>query len=157
MTMVLTDPPVGDPVGDWFTGATNAINAMHVHEACCSGAKTIGTSLEDVTGASVTFTTTTAGAYAHVVWVADHSITGASAGVIAIVQLNVDGATDSSRQLLCSLDDTRRITVMQQAKVSLPDAGSHTIKLQCQKTGAGGTDQLQAGHTNLTVVVYENV
>lgn len=126
-------------------------------DAACTLATTVGTAAADVTGASITFTTTTAGAKVHATWAIDNNITVAGAGVVAIGFLSIDGTDDNNRQALCSLDDVHRLTITQHNLITLVSAGSHTIKLRCQKTGAGGTDQLQAGHTNLNLIVYENV
>lgn len=126
------------------------------YEGVCSTATTVGTSLADVTGATVTFSTTYANATVLVVWTADHNITGAGAGVVAIAQMNYDGTDVNTRQALMSLDDVHRITVTQRDNITLVSAGSHTIKMRCQKTGAGGTDQLQTNHTGFTLVVFDN-
>lgn len=143
--------------GNKLTAAQLNNLAVKTYEAVCTGAVTIGTSLVDVTGASVTFTTATNNAVAVVHWSADHSISVASAGTIAIVQLMVDGVDSNSRQSLKDLRTLDRVTIYQKSRLTLATAGSHTIKLRTQKTGAGGTDALQPDHTGLVVAVYEVV
>lgn len=126
------------------------------YEGVCSSSVTIGTALADVTGATVTFTTATASALAVIIWTGDFNTTVAGAGVIALVQTNTDGVDYAPRQLLRDLNATGRITLSQRLRLTLGAAGSHTIKLRTQKTGAGGTVQLGVDHTGLTVTVHEN-
>lgn len=127
------------------------------YEAPCTVATTVNAAAADVTGASITFTTTTAGATVVAYFTGDHSVTVASAGTVSITFLNIDGVDDNARQGLLDLRTLTRVTVQQTYKFTLPSAGSHTVKMRCQKTVAAGTDQLQAGHSVLGLAVYENV
>lgn len=124
-------------------------------EGVCNVATTITTSLADVTGATVTFTTVNDNATALVTWTADHNVTVAGAGVVAITQMNYDGTDVNTRQGLFSLDDVHRACIAQSDTVTLATAGSHTIKMRCQKTGAGGTDQLQTNHTQFSILLFD--
>ena len=126
-------------------------------EAPCTVATTVNAAAADVTGASITFTTTTANATVVAHFSADHIVSSASAGTISITFLSIDGVDDNARQGLLDMRTLTRVTVAQSYKFSLAAAGSHTIKLRCQKTAAAGTDQLQAGHTALVLNVYESV
>lgn len=126
-----------------------------LYEGVCNVATTVTTTLADVTGATVTFSTNHDNAIALVTWTADHNITVAGAGVVAIAQMNYDGTDVNTRQALMSMDDVHRLTISQTDTITLATAGSHTIKMRCQKTGAGGTDQLQTNHTQFSVVVWD--
>lgn len=133
------------------------VNGMlpRILEGVCTGATTVTTSLADVTGATVTFTTVNANAFAQVIWTMDITVTVAGAGVVAIGQMNYDGVDVSTRQALFSLEDVHRATLTQRDNITLAAAGSHTIKMRTQKTGAGGTAQLQTNHTGFTVLLYD--
>lgn len=127
------------------------------YEGVASSTQPIAAALTDVAGATVTFTTATANAVAVCVWSIDFNITVAAAGVIAFAQLDIDGAPSPlSRQLVRNIDAVARDTGTQRYRAVLPVAGSHTIKVRSQKTGAGGTVTSGQDHSGLTVVVYEN-
>lgn len=124
-------------------------------EAPCTVAKVVATTLDDITGCSVTFNTINDNALVLVVWTMDCDITVASAGTVALTQMTYDGVTHNTRQALKDLRTLDRITVTQRDQVVLATAGSHTIKMQTQKTAAGGTCTLQTNHTGFTLVLYD--
>lgn len=109
----------------------------------------------DVTGATLTFTTTTANAIVVVDTTFDFDFTAATT-TIGSGRLNVDGVGEARYAVFGQGpgDGSDRSTVSQTYRVTLPAAGSHTLKLTASAP-AGMT--LQGVYTSLVATVYEVV
>ena len=134
------------------------LNALQptTYEAAASGTLTLGTSLTDVPGASVTLTSLTAGAIYIATAVFDMNITTAAAGQLVEGHLDVDGADQAARALK-QMGAVDRATVGQEWRGALTAAGSHTLKLRGLKNGASGVATIVTIHTKLQVTIYEVV
>jgi hypothetical protein len=122
-----------------------------------TGAQTFTTTEADSVGCTVTFTTATAGATYTVYGVGDFEVTAASAAVVAVGRLAVDGTTITSKEMHLRADAVGRATVSQVWTGSLPASGSHTIKLRILKNAAGGTMQANDNHTSIVFHIMEVV
>lgn len=128
------------------------------HFAACSADVVLSGSAADITGATITFSTTAANAKAVCSWVADTDSTNTTAA-IASTYLNVDGVDQPSPMTIQeqgTANDTRP-TVAQQSTVTLASTGSHTIKLRGQRVSGSGGVTIKTTHTTLRIVVYEVV
>lgn len=122
-----------------------------------SGSQTFTTSAVDSAGCTVTFSTATA-AKCVVNGVGDFAVGTASASVVAVGRLVVDGTTvTGAQEMHLRADSVGGATVAGLWDFSLAGSGSHTIKLQLIKTGAGGAMQANDNHTRIVIHVYEVV
>lgn len=122
-----------------------------------TGAQTFTTTEADSVGATVTFTTATA-AKVVVNGVGDFEVTSASAAIVAIGRLNVDGSTvTGAQEMHLRADSLGRATVAGLWDFNVSGAGSHTVKLRLLKSGAGGAMQANDNHTRIVVWVLEVV
>lgn len=133
------------------------LNALipQTFDVVCTAATTVTTTLADVTGASITFSTVNANATALVIWTCDVNITVLSGGNTIVASMNYDGSDVTAREMIVTMDDVHRWTLTQTDIVNLGSAGSHTIKLRSQKTVAAGTAQFIQDHTGFRVVVFD--
>lgn len=136
------------------------LNALRptVYDVACSADVALTGTVADITGASITFSTTTAGAKAICTWVADTDSTNATAA-IASVYLSIDGVDQAAPMTIMeqgTANDTRA-TVAQMSTVTLASAGSHTIKLRGQRVSGTGTVTVKQTHTTLRILVLETV
>jgi hypothetical protein len=127
-----------------------AINFQQDLEAVASGDFTLTTSVSDITGASLTFTTANANAVIVVEATWDWRLTALGTGY-CYGEINVDGTTDSRKSLFVVQSVESRLPGFLRKKFVLASAGSHTVKLQCHKDSAGGTAFFCGGTTVLSV------
>lgn len=124
--------------------------------ASLTTAYTLTTSMADLTGATLTVTTPYANAAYLALWTADYTLLTAGS-LTGVVQLVVDGTAVTQPQAIwnpANVAAGARATVMQSTSGSLATAGSHTFRLQGSYVGASGSLRLNAGHTQLTVVIF---
>lgn len=107
---------------------------------------TITTSSVDVPGCSITFTAPVANTLVKVTAVADFVTT--NTGDLNYVTCVVDGVTQNNNAKLQGANLRASVVQIWTPTVS---AGSHTIKLQVQKIGTTGVQQLGAGHSRIVV------
>lgn len=124
---------------------------------------TLTTSYQDVTGATLTFTTTNDNVPCLVTGVFFFNVTTVSSGVGDLMTgaLAVDGTV----QQVSSVDkqaifhaDTSALggaTVQQQWTPTLATAGSHTLKLQAKRSGTNGSFAARATATSISVVAFD--
>lgn len=135
-------PEFGSPVISTYLGGPTAVSGflpagsqVFVDQHIVA-AYTITSVLADVTGSSATFTLPVGG----VMWLmasCDLSCSVAGVGRI-VVTLNVDGSDVTPQMIYDSAGAIYRLTLHLTMPVRLA-AGSHTVKLRAQKSGAGGT------------------
>ena len=113
---------------------------------------TLTTSFADVTGCSVSVTTTRANQVALVWATFDFDVTTASAGVVQ-GRLDVDGSAQAGQVIGESVRLNRETKSGGPWIVTLATAASHTFKLQAQKSMAGIAGQVLAAHTRIRVLV----
>lgn len=112
--------------------------------------------LTDLPGMSWTFTTLRANALAVVTWHGDFQTTGGTVGT-GLLKINVDAVDVASPQAIFNAANTTaggRATPGNQTHISLAAAGSHTIKLRAQQSGALGMT-LNALHTTMDILIFE--
>lgn len=122
-----------------------------------SGSQTFTTTETDSAGCTISFTTATA-ATCIVQGTGDFAIGTASASVVAIGRLNVDGVTVSSgREMHQRADSVGGSTCSGLWRFTVAAAGAHIVKLRLLKSGAGGVMQANDNHTQIVLTVYEVV
>lgn len=107
----------------------------------------------DITGATVTFTTTAANAEYSVVGVFDCAVGTASSSTRMLGRIVTDGVAEGGFAIH-EMDNLDRDTVTTVAKGTLAAAGSHTIKLQGALSAAAGSGTFQT-FTQIHVTVTE--
>lgn len=107
---------------------------------------TVTTTIADLGGCTLTFTTPEANTKVLVTGVFDLQINGTTD--IARGILDVDGVSDTNEAVL---NGTVRATVTQQWVYTLSTAGSHTIKLRVQKTNNSNTVTVRSP-SSITIV-----
>lgn len=144
--------------GEIITAARLQALQNVVYDAACTADTALTGTVVDITGATVTFSTTFANAKARVSWVADLDATNATAA-IAAVYLAVDGVDQAAPMAIAEqgTSNDSRYTVAQQSTVTLAAAGSHTIKLRGRVVSGTGTVTAKQTHTTLRIVVQEVV
>ncbi len=110
---------------------------------------TMAAGVQDLTGATVTFTTTYANTKCKVIGVFDVEQSGTPADIF-VGTCVVDGSSVSGEAHSAAVRDT----CMQVWDFTLTAAGSHTIKLQGAKSGSANTVKTDATHTRLSVEVF---
>jgi len=123
-------------------------------EITCSADTTITTSVADITGATMTFTTVNPNAIAVVVVTWDIRLTALGTGY-CYGEVNVDSVLDSRKTLFVAQSVETRLSGFLRKKFTLASAASHTIKLQCHKDSSSGTALFCAGTTVLSVDLYQ--
>jgi hypothetical protein len=115
-----------------------------------TGSITLTTSTVDLTGSSVTFTTTYANTK-FALWAVFDVQAGSSGGSVTFIGTAVvDGTTLSGGEAHLSAGSGTRVTLPQMWIGTLAAAGSHTIKLQ----GTGNTYQTLGTHTKWHCLVF---
>lgn len=128
----------------------------HYHTATGSANITLSGVLTDITGATVTFDTYTAGA-GYVAY-ADFCIDVVTATTErAEGALLVDGVAASARARWSGEVTTDFGTVGQNWTGTIAAAGSHTVKLQANRSGAAGQLDVVAAFTKFTIIIFEVV
>lgn len=128
----------------------------HHHSGTGSLTLTLNTILADISGATVTFDTFTAGAS----WVAhaDFCFDVASATTErAEGALVVDGVTQTARARWSAEVTTDFGMAGQTWTGTIAAAGSHTVKLQANRSGATGQIDVVAAFTKFTIIIFEVV
>lgn len=136
-----------------FTGGSS-IGSMHIDEAVGSTIQTCTGTLTDVTGASLTFNTSSSAAHAVVIWTCDFEVTSAATET-GIGQMSYDGVDVPTRQALKDMRALSRATITQRDNIPLPTPGSHTFKLRAQRTGSLGTIRMNPDHTGFTLMLWD--
>jgi hypothetical protein len=111
------------------------------------------TSLADVPGATITFTTTHANVVCTVTGIFD--ITAVAVGSTATGHLSVDGSDQSAQAIYQSAANNGRSTVSQCWTITLASSGSHTLKLRAALAAAAGTYQVNTPHTTINALVCD--
>lgn len=106
---------------------------------------TVTTTVADLSGCTLTFTTAEVNTIVLVTGVFDAQINGATDIFSGI--LDVDGSSQSNTAIL---NGTVRATVTQQWLITLATAASHTLKLRVQKTNNSNTVTVRSP-SNITV------
>jgi hypothetical protein len=133
-----------------ITGSLSSASALKYLEARSSGDETVTTSVADVNGATLTFTTAVAGTVVKVTSYWDISSTGSTD--VFIGTLYVDGSVYAFGEAHLEGGDTSaRTTLAQGWTVTLASAGSHTLKLRRTKTSNSDTVTLYGIHTKIQV------
>lgn len=118
-----------------------------------SGTLTLTTSEQDVPGATWTFQTVGANAIVVVIGVYDFDCTSALAATFAMGRLSVDGVTQTT-EAHGSTAAAIRNTCAQLWPVSV-SAGTHTVKLRALKNNATPVIAVDATHTTMAVLVFD--
>jgi copper(I)-binding protein len=127
--------------------AGGAITGSHI--AAASAQTTMTTSEADITGATLDITNAV-----DEIWLVDVMVhinwSGSSAGNVSVVSLNLDTSNQAGQCVLHGATvNQSTVAGVWRLEVS---AGAHTIKLRGVKTGAGGTNTVEANNTRLRVV-----
>lgn len=155
--MTIAEPVSGSVVSSSAFGipvADSANSQITKYAAACSAITTVGGPVNDITGCTVTFTTVNANAF-YICWgVFDFSKTANA--ITGFGVLDVDGVDQSGLGIFSDGTNTiaDRASVAQTWVGNLA-AGSHTLKLQCFRTGGLGTMNANATHTTITVLVVD--
>lgn len=137
--------------------AGQTIQAVHFPqslEAVASADATLTTSVADIAGATLTFTTVNPNAVAVVEATWDWRLTATGTGY-CYGELNVDGTTDTRKTLFVAQSVETRLPGVLRKKYILASAGSHTVKLQCHKDSSSGTAFFCGLTTVLSVDLYQ--
>lgn len=124
----------------------NANITKILHARGTTASATVTTSVADLAGCTVTFTTPEANTIVLVTGVFDVQSTGTTDIFSGIC--DVDGSDETA---VAVLNGTTRMTIVQQWRVTLASAASHTIKLQVQKTNNSNTVTIRSG-SYITIV-----
>lgn len=148
---------MGFLAGETITaGRLNRIQPTTYEEACTSALTVTTATYADITGASITLTTTADNAIYIAEAVFDCNVTGTSTTSLMVARLLVDGVVDSGIAVY-AMDTLDRSTIAMRWRGFLVAAGSHTLKIQGANTGAAGTGVFQQDDTKLQVTIYEVV
>lgn len=134
------------------------INNLQPHFHTATGSANLTTSgvLTDITGATVTFDTVTAGAgytaYADFCYDVVVATTERAEGALL-----VDGVAASARARWSGEVTTDFGMASQNWTGTIAAAGSHTVKLQANRSGAAGQIDVIAAFTKFTIVIFEVV
>lgn len=123
-----------------------------VFASACSASVALTTTEADITGATVTFSTTKANAKYLVIGSFYMSAVVGSANVAA-GKLNVDGANQAAFANFTGISTNERANVAQSWSGTLAAAGSHTLKLRGVLSAGTGTT-VNSTHTTITVYVF---
>lgn len=140
--------------GERITAARlNRLQPVDYHAVASASLTRTTTAYADITGATVTFTTTTANASYRVIAVFDCAVGTSSATTDMNGRIDVDGVagTGLAKHQMDNLD---RDSVTLTEKGTLASAGSHTIKLQGALSAAAGSGTFQTT-TNILVIITE--
>jgi hypothetical protein len=127
--------------------------------ALLSSQFTLGSTIADLPGCTITRTTPRSNAVALVTWMADCQLfTAGSTSLMAVVNLMVDGVDLASPQAVwgpgnMAVQANTRGTVAGSATVALASAGSHTFKLRGAAASATGQIRLNSPWTSLSVLI----
>lgn len=125
-----------------------------VFASACSTLVDLTTTEVDITGATVTFSTTKANAQFLCIGSFYFSMVAANNGV-ALGKLNVDGTNASGFVNFTGLFSTpERHNLAQSWTGTLAAAGSHTLKLRGVGSAAVAAQRVNATHTTITVLVF---
>jgi len=117
---------------------------------------TLTNAYQDIGGMTRTFTTLNNNAKALVIGVVDFSVTTAiGATGLCLAQLLVDGVADPSLVVL-DANQVIRATVLNSWVVDLATAGSHTIKMQAEKSINAGVAVVPATHPGLLILLFDH-
>lgn len=123
--------------------------------AAASGSVNFTTTTEaDLTGATVTFTTTHANAVCQVIGIFDMQVITAGSGV-GLGMLTVDGTDQSGQAIFAMTTSGTRATLAQTWQPTLASAGSHTLKLRGNLSAAAGSLTFNSSHTRIAVTCYD--
>lgn len=124
--------------------------------ATASGTLTLTSTVTDIAGTSVTFTTDNPGAIAEIqaVWDLSCSSGALAATNHAVGAFNVDGVNQGPQALLRTLPNARAC-VTQVYRVVLLSAGSHTFKQRGSTSASAGTIAANATHTCWTATILD--
>lgn len=123
-------------------------------QACTANtALAVGPGFTAITGASVTVTAGANGALLKIKAVWDMNWTVAAAGNFGVGQVTVDGVAQTGNGISDGIAVNRK--TVEQNYTAIIAAGTHTVAMLGQKTGAGGTLTAQATHTTLDCEVFE--
>lgn len=124
--------------------------------AVASSNLTLTSTVTDIAGTSVTFTTDNAGAVAEIEGVWDLSCNAATLAATnhVVGAFNVDGVTLGAQALLRSLPNARAC-VTQVYRVVLLSAGSHTFKQRGSTSASAGSQVANATHTCWTATILD--
>lgn len=136
--------------------AARFVAPIQTKTAAASATLSLTTSEQDVSGATLTVTTLAANAKALVFAVFNARVVSASASAQINGFLNVDGSTITAPVArFLNTTNSSRATVAQVWEVSLATAAAHTFKLRGSISAAGGTYEILAPDTTITVMVVE--
>lgn len=130
-------------------GNVNQLNTTRTKykSARATGSVTaVTTTVTDVAGASVSFSTAEPNTVVKITGVFDVDSSG---GDIFVGVCVVDGGSAESGE--AHFSGIGRGTVVQHWIVTLTSSGAHTAKLRCSKTAGGGSTQIYATHSVITV------
>ena len=129
--------------------------ASYAQSAASSGDITInGTTLTDLTGASITIATRTVAATVFVIGTFDMQV--ASTGTAtATGHCNIDGTDQAALATGSETTSGQRGTFTQTWVATLSGASNHTIKLQGVLSGASGSMTFRGTHTKLSIIVFD--
>lgn len=140
--------------GSWtLAGMPNMIKA---YGATSSSDVTLTAVAQDITGASVTFTTTSATAYALIFATFDFDPTSFTASQLLLGTVDFGGTplTEEVHQEITSVD-SRATKTRAFPPLALGSAGSKTIKLRAYKGSSSNTIVAKASHSSITVIVFD--
>lgn len=155
----LGDSPDGADLGQGLAEAVDAqltlVNAKPILTgAACSTNVALTTTEVDITGATITFSTTKTNAR-YLVMASFYMAATAGNVNVATGKLNVDGVNQAAQANFTGTTTLDRANVAQSWRGTLAAAGSHTFKLRgVMSAGTGVT--VNATHTAFTVMVFES-
>lgn len=132
------------------------LNIFIVGAACNSSVATSGTTILDIPGATVTFTTTHTNVVVTCTGFFDISAGAVSGIPTAVGYLFVDGSQQSSQATFLATATSGRGTVGQCWTITLGSSGSHTLKLRgASSISSGTTYTFNQIHTTINALVCD--
>lgn len=134
------------------TGETAPLAPIRVLSAQATADYTITTTRADITGCTKTFTTRVPSAVAHITGAFDFDAVATGYGAL-VGYCEIDGIVKNEAALFIASAAGERFTVNQTWEHTFAASGSHTIKLQANKSVAGGTAIARNPHTAFTSIL----
>lgn len=124
-----------------------------VYQGDATAALTLSTTSTDITGATVTFTTSKNNCPVVITCCYDMRITATGTGY-CYGQVAVDGVTNAKQALFVAQSAETRVAQSFTFYTTLASSGSHTIKLKGKKDSVGTAIIENGSNTGVTVMVF---
>lgn len=131
------------------------LNFFIVGAACNSSLTLNGGAVTDISGATVTFTTTHTNVVVTCTGIFDMQANSFSSVAAAIGHLSVDGSDQTTQAIFVATATNQRACVSQCWTITLASSGSHTLKLRANGGSAGSQYSVLNPHTTINALVCD--